>query len=186
MIVIEEEDFCPYPLQVRHPIVDWEIYTAKNFASTWKITRLGGETSSFIQFEDLIKACDRSDLDMLWKLVQERFKADNFKDVKEMQLWVDLRRLYEPDPSDNYWKFEAIYLDTTWTYYDSCEVHHVSTKAGVDAFMLLEKEYPLRAGTLTAMLTSRIRVHEDTEKVRTLIQKIQDQCSRATQALRRK
>ena len=78
MIVIEEEDFYPDPLQVRHPIVDWEIYTAKNFAPTWKITRLGGETSSFIQFEDLIKACDRSDLDMLWKLVQERFKADNF------------------------------------------------------------------------------------------------------------
>ena len=108
---------------------------------------------------------------MLWKLVDERFKADTLKDMKGMQLWVDLRRLYEPDLKDSYQKFEAKDLHTTWSYYDSCEVHHVSTKAGVDAFMFAEKEYPLKAGTLTAMLTSIIRVHEDTEKVRALIQK---------------
>ena len=52
--------------------------------------------------------------------------------------------------------------------------------------MFAKKEYPLRAATLTAMLTTTIRVHEDTEKVRALIQKIQGQCSRAMQALRRK
>jgi hypothetical protein len=179
MIVIEEEDFYPDPIQVRHPIIDWEVNTSKNFSPTWKITRLGGEISSFIQFEDLIKACDRSDLDMLWKLVDERFKADTLKDMKEMQLWVDLMRLYEPDLKDSYWKFEATDLHTTWSYYDSCEVHHVSTTARVDVFMFAEKEYPLRAVTLTTMLTSRLRVHEDTEKVRALIQKIQDQCSRA-------
>ena len=137
-----------------------------NFAPTWKITRLGGKTSSFIQFEDLIKVCDRNDLDMIWKLVDERFKADTLKDMKEMQLWVDLRRFYEPYLKDSYWKFEATDLHTTWSYYDLCEVHHVSTTAGVDVFMFAEKEYPLRAITLTAMLTSRLRVHEYTEKVR--------------------
>ena len=102
------------------------------------------------------------------------------------KLWVDLRRLYEPDPNDSYWKFEATDLHTTWSYYDSCEVHHVSTTAGVDVFMFVEKEYPLRAVTLTAMLTSRLRVHEDTEKVRALIQKIQNQCSRVMQEFRKR
>jgi hypothetical protein len=52
--------------------------------------------------------------------------------------------------------------------------------------MFAEKEYPLKAITLTAMLTSRFRVHENTAKVRALIQKIQDQCTRVMQALRRK
>lgn len=183
IIVIEEEDFYPDPLQTRHPIIDWEVFTTKNFASTWKITRLGGESSSFIQFEDLIKACDRDDLDTLWKLVNERFKADTLKDMKEMQLWVDLRRLYEPDLNDKYWKFDSSDLNTTWTYYDKCEVHHVSTIAKVDVFMFAEKEYPLRATTLSAMLKSRLRVYEDNEKVRALIQKIQDQYSRAMQGL---
>lgn len=183
IIVVEEEDFYPDPLQTKHPIIDCEVYSAKNFASTWKIIRLGGESSSFIQFEDLLKACDRDDLDTLWKLVNERFKADTLKDMKEMQLWVDLRRLYEPDLNDKYWKFDASDLNTTWTYYDKCEVHHVSTTAKVDVFMFAEKEYPLRATTLFAMLKSKLRVYADTEKVRALIQKIYDQYVRAVQEL---
>jgi hypothetical protein len=186
IMVIEEEDFYPDPIQTRHPIIDWEVFTAKNFASTWKITRLGGESSSFIQFEDLIKACDRDDLDTLWKLVNERFKADTLKDMKEMQLWIDLRRLYEPDLTDKYWKFDSSDLNTTWTYYDKCEVHHVSRTAKVDVFMFAEKEYPLRAATLSTMLKSRLRVYEDNEKVRALIQKIQNQYSRAMQELRKR
>ena len=97
-----------------------------------------------------------------------------------------MRRLYEPDLNDKYWKFDASDLNTTWTYYDKCEVHHVSTTDKVDVFMFAEKEYPLRAATLTVMLTSRLRVHEDNEKVRALIQKIQDQCSRAMQELRKR
>lgn len=184
IIVEEEEDFYPDPLQTKHSIVDWEVYKAKTFASTWKIIRLGGESSSFIQFEDLLKACNRDDLDTLWKLVNERFKADTLKDMKEMQLWVDLRRLYEPDLNDKYWKFDASDLNTTWTYYDKCEVHHVSTTDRVDVFMFAEKDYPLRAKTLSAMLKSKLRVYADNEKVRALIQKIHDQYARADKVLK--
>lgn len=73
-----------------------------------------------------------------------------------------------------------------WTYYNSCEVHHVSKKQGIDAFMLAEKEYPLRVGTLEVMLSSKLRVQVNTEKVRELLQRIQDQNRRATEELRRK
>jgi hypothetical protein len=76
-------------------------------------------------------------------------------------------------------------LNTTWTYYDKCEVHHVSTTDKVDVFMFAEKEYPLRAKTLSAMLKSKLRVYADTEKVRALIQKIYDQSVKADQELRR-
>ena len=186
MIIIEEEDFYPDPLQVKHPIIDWEVFTARNFAPTWKITRLNGETSSFIQFSELIKACDIDDLNTLWRLVQDRFNADKLKDMKEMQLWVDLRRLYEPDINDRFWKFESPCVKNSSFYYDAREVHHVSTTDGVDAFMFAEKEYPLRAGTLTAILATGVRTHEDTEKVRTLIRKIHEQCSRAVKNLRRR
>jgi uncharacterized protein (UPF0210 family) len=52
--------------------------------------------------------------------------------------------------------------------------------------MFAEKEYPLRTTTLTVMLKSKLRVYEDNEKVRALIQKIQNQYSRAMQELRKR
>ena len=119
-------------------------------------------------------------------MTQEKHKAGLLVDVKAQELWVYLKRLYKPDLRDRYWKFEAHVLSTTWTYYDSCEVHQVATTQGVDAFMFAEKEYPLKAGTLGVMLSSGIRVYAAFEKVDELLQRIQDQCSRAIQALRRK
>jgi hypothetical protein len=136
------------------------VFTAKNFASTWKVTRLGGESSSFIQFEDLIKACDIDDLDTLWKLVNERFKADTLNDMKEMQLWVDLRRLYEPYLNDKYWKFDTSDLNTTWTYYDKFEVHHVSTTAKVDVFMSHPQNRVQRKHTCSWGVTQLVLQHK--------------------------
>ena len=98
---------------------------------------MGGETSSFISFAELVKTCDKDDLDTLWKLVQERHKAGQLVDVKAQELWVYLQRLYEPQSDvKSCWKFEAHDLNTTWTYYDSCEVHQVATTKGVDVLCL--------------------------------------------------
>jgi hypothetical protein len=76
-------------------------------------------------------------------------------------------------------------LDTLWKFYDSSSEHHVSTQDGVDVFMFAEKEYPLRAKTLSAMLKSKLRVYADNEKIRALIQKIRDQYARVDTVLRR-
>ena len=158
MIVIESEDFHVEPLQAKHPIVDWEIHTDE-FGSTQKITRVGGQTESYNQFEDLIKACDKEDLDTLWKLVKENSKSDGLSDVKAKEIWVHFQKLYEPDPSDRYWKFEAHNMNTVWRFYDSCNIYHVSTKDGIDVFMLAEKEYPLTVGILKC--EERIKVIDD-------------------------
>nr|GEZ39540.1 poly [ADP-ribose] polymerase 1 [Tanacetum cinerariifolium] len=42
-----------------------------------------------------------------------------------------------------------------WKLYDTCGVHHVSTKKNHEIFMLVEKDYPLRKGLATVMLTSK-------------------------------
>ena len=106
VILEEEEDFCPEPLQVRHPIVDWEVYT-DDFAPTWKITRICGETVYSMQFEYHIRSCDRDDLDTLRKMVNDRYMAGKLQDDKEKELWVQFQRLYEPDINDRFWKFQA-------------------------------------------------------------------------------
>ena len=101
-------------------------------------------------------------------------------------MWVHFRRLYEPDPSDRHWRFEAHNMNTLWKFYDSSVVHHLSTQDGVDVFMLAEKEYPLRAGVLTVMMSVKLRCWKRSEVIEDLLQRIYDQSVRADKELRRR
>ncbi|GJU04139.1 hypothetical protein Tco_1114477 [Tanacetum coccineum] len=56
--------------------------------------------------------------------------------------------------------------------YDTCGVHHVSTKDGIDIYMIVEKEYPLSRGVLTQMLAAKLLVEENNEMSRELLRKI--------------
>ncbi|GJT94383.1 hypothetical protein Tco_1089901 [Tanacetum coccineum] len=64
------------------------------------------------------------------------------------------------------------YNDDYKVLYDSCGVHHVSTKDGIDIYLLVEKEYPLLRGTLTLMLVAKLLVEQDSEMSRELLRKI--------------
>nr|GEX53650.1 hypothetical protein [Tanacetum cinerariifolium] len=46
---------------------------------------------------------DREDLNQLWALVKETLSVRPAIDEKEMELWVELKRLYEPDVKDHLW-----------------------------------------------------------------------------------
>ncbi|GJS37702.1 putative ribonuclease H-like domain-containing protein [Tanacetum coccineum] len=81
-------------------------------------------------------------------------------------------RLFEPNTDDKLWKLQKHIHDLTWRLYDSCGVHHVSTKKGIDIYMLVEKEYPLSRGTLTLMLVAKLLVDQDNEMSRELLRKI--------------
>ncbi|GJR71589.1 putative ribonuclease H-like domain-containing protein [Tanacetum coccineum] len=53
-------------------------------------------------------------------------------------------------------KYQITRVDNhTERLYDTCEVHHVSTKDGIDIYMLVEKEYPFSRGVLTQMLAAK-------------------------------
>ena len=93
--------------------------------------------------------------------------------------------MYEPDPSDKYWRFRAYDNHTTWRMYDS-GVHHVSTTEGTDVFMLPELEYPLHHADLTILLSTRMKVEDKSEMAMNLILKIQAQCEREDKKLRQK
>nr|GEV40873.1 putative reverse transcriptase, RNA-dependent DNA polymerase, Gag-polypeptide of LTR copia-type [Tanacetum cinerariifolium] len=85
-------------------------------------------------------------------------------DDKERILWVKLKRLFEPDDNDELWESQKYIFDITWRLYDTCGVHHVSTKKGMDIYMLVEKEYLLSRGILTQMLCAKLLVEEDNRK----------------------
>ncbi|GJR15965.1 hypothetical protein Tco_0798617 [Tanacetum coccineum] len=100
-------------------------------------------------FDDMLKAFDIEDLVKLWSLVKEKLTSTEPIEDKERELWVELKRLFELDADDELWKSGKHIFDVTWRLYDTCRVHHVSTKDGMDIYMLIEREYPLLRGVLT-------------------------------------
>ncbi|GJY52199.1 hypothetical protein Tco_0443046 [Tanacetum coccineum] len=123
-----------------------------------------------------------NDLVMLWNLVKEIFGSTEPTDDKERALWVELKRLFEPNTDDTLWKLQRYMHDLLkWRLYDTCGVHHMSTEKGIDIFMLVEKEYPLSKGVLTLMLVNKLLVEQHSEMANELIRKIFIQANRPRQ-----
>nr|GFC46114.1 hypothetical protein [Tanacetum cinerariifolium] len=83
------------------------------------------------------------DLNQLWALVKETLNIRPTTNDKEKELWVELKRLYEPDVEDQLWTHTQNLMHAK--LYDTCRVHHVIPK-DQEMFMLVEKDYPLRKG----------------------------------------
>ncbi|GJV88994.1 hypothetical protein Tco_1532932 [Tanacetum coccineum] len=172
IMVVPVEEVYVEALQVKYPIKDWEVYS-EDTRKYWKIIRVGNHTEAYQTFDDMLKKFDRDDLDKLWSLVKERFSSTDPTDDKERTLWVELKRLFEPDTDDILWKIQRYMHDPlTWRLYDTCGVHHVSTDRGHDIFMLVEKDYPLTRGLLTLMLCNKLQVDQYSEMADELLRKI--------------
>nr|GEU49328.1 phospholipase-like protein [Tanacetum cinerariifolium] len=90
--LIPVEEVYVEALQVKHPIIDWEVHT-KGERSYWKIIMLGGNTTSYQFFVDLLKHFKREDLNQLWAFVKETLNIRPATNDKEKKLWVELKRL---------------------------------------------------------------------------------------------
>ncbi|GKB26193.1 hypothetical protein Tco_0865594 [Tanacetum coccineum] len=73
---VPEERMNIEALQTKYPIIEWEV------------------------FEDMLKTFDRDDLVKLWSRVQERFNSTEPTEDKEIEIWVELKRLFEPNIDD--------------------------------------------------------------------------------------
>nr|GEU95024.1 reverse transcriptase domain-containing protein [Tanacetum cinerariifolium] len=77
---------------------------------------------------------------------------------KEMELWVELKRLYEPDDADQLWTHtqNLMHAPLEWRLYDTCRVHHVTAK-DKEMFMLVEKDCPLKKGLANGMISYKLQ-----------------------------
>nr|GEY87865.1 hypothetical protein [Tanacetum cinerariifolium] len=91
---------------------------------------------------------------------------------KEMELWVELSRLYEPDNEDQLWTHTQNFMHAPveWKLYDTCGVHHVTSKEK-EIFMLVEKDYPLRKGLALVMISYKLQVENYSQMANDLILK---------------
>ncbi|GJS43781.1 hypothetical protein Tco_0568824 [Tanacetum coccineum] len=64
MMVVPVEEVYVEALQVKYPIIDWEIYS-KDTRRYWRIIRVGNHTEAYQSFDDMLKKFDRDDLDKL-------------------------------------------------------------------------------------------------------------------------
>nr|GFB61791.1 hypothetical protein [Tanacetum cinerariifolium] len=172
MQLVPVEDVYVQALQVKHLIIDWKVHT-EGHRSYWKIIRLGGSSACYQFFIDLLKQLDREDLNQLWSLVKEYLSIRPATSEKEIELWVELKRLYEPDPEDQLWAQTQNYMHapTEWKLYDLSGVHHLTAK-DKEIFMLVEKDYPLRKGLALVMTSYKLQVKNYSQMAEDLIRKI--------------
>nr|GEU31333.1 hypothetical protein [Tanacetum cinerariifolium] len=144
MHLVPIEEVYVEALQVKHPIIDWKVYI-EGQRSYWKITRLVKETLSH--------------------------RPPTIE--KEMELWVELNRLYEPDDKDQLWTHtqKLMHALVDWRLYDTCGVHHVTAK-DKEIFMLVEKDYHLRKGLALVMISYKLQVENYSQMANDLILKI--------------
>nr|GEU33639.1 integrase, catalytic region, zinc finger, CCHC-type, peptidase aspartic, catalytic [Tanacetum cinerariifolium] len=118
------------------------------------------------------KHLDREDLNQLWRLVETLSNRPPTSD-KEMELWEEQSRLYEPDHEDQLWTHTQNFMHepVEWKLYDSCGVHHVTSK-DKEIFMLVEKDYPLRKGLALVMISYKLQVENYSQMANDLILKI--------------
>nr|GEX87609.1 hypothetical protein [Tanacetum cinerariifolium] len=171
--IIPVSEFKVEPLQVKYPIIDWEIHT-EGSRTYWNIIRVGGITEAYYSFEDMLKGFDREDMVALWNLVKEKFTLAVPSVDKEKALWVELKILFKLDADDVLWKLQMyMHYPITWKLYTNYGVHQVSsTTRRHDMFMLIEKYYPLSNAVMTLMLSAKLPVGEDNEMARDLVMKI--------------
>ncbi|GJT26937.1 hypothetical protein Tco_0907212 [Tanacetum coccineum] len=99
MIIVPKQGMTIEALQTKYPIIKWEVYT-EDSRMYWKIIRVGNHTEVYQVFEDMLKTFDRDDLVKLWSLVQKRFNSTEPTEDTERELWVELKRLFDPDADD--------------------------------------------------------------------------------------
>ncbi|GJY42560.1 hypothetical protein Tco_0429830 [Tanacetum coccineum] len=96
LVIVPVEEVYVEALQVKYPIIDWEVYS-KDTIRYWRIIRVGNHTEAYQIFADMLKRFYRDDLVKLWDLVKERFSTTEPIDDKEKELGHEIFMLVEKD-----------------------------------------------------------------------------------------
>nr|GFA27453.1 hypothetical protein [Tanacetum cinerariifolium] len=121
----------------------------------------------------LISDLVREDMNQLWALVKESLINRQPTSDKEIELWVELKRLYEPDDEYQLWTHtqKFMHAPVEWKLYNMCGVHQVTSK-DKEIFMLVEKDYPLWKGLALVMICYKLQVENYSQMANDLILKI--------------
>nr|GFA67860.1 hypothetical protein [Tanacetum cinerariifolium] len=155
------------PLALKVPVVDYQIHTENN-KPHYKIIRADGTHQLILSFISLLRNFDREDLEMLRKIVQERFASSEPKNFSDDFLLNILKSMFKkPNVEAHIWKNQrgsyGLAKVKSWKLLESCGVH-IITFTTTQMILLVERRYPLIRFTLDQILNNvRLEVEEETE-----------------------
>nr|GEU75457.1 hypothetical protein [Tanacetum cinerariifolium] len=89
------------PLSSKPPtIVDYKIYK-KGKKEHFQIISANGNHQMYLDFSTMLKNFDRKDLEVLWKIVKDRFKESQPKEVLDVFLWHTLKVMFKHSVEDS-------------------------------------------------------------------------------------
>ncbi|GKB95897.1 hypothetical protein Tco_0982034 [Tanacetum coccineum] len=119
IIPFDEDTVNTIPLATKQaPIVDYKI-TRDARKIYYHITKADGSTQVYMRFKDMLKMFNREDLEVLYKIVKDRFKSTN-PVGDNIVLWGNLMTMFEPSAGDEMWREQGRYLIKSWKLIDSC------------------------------------------------------------------
>nr|GEY04106.1 hypothetical protein [Tanacetum cinerariifolium] len=149
------------------PVVDYQIHTENN-KPHYKIIRADGTHQLFLSFLSLLRNFDREDLEVIWKIVQERFASSKPNNFLDDFLLATLKTMFaKPDVEAQVWKnqrgIHGLAKVKSWRLLESCGVH-IITFTTTQMILLVERRYPLTSFTLDQMLNNvRLEVKKESE-----------------------
>nr|GEW72813.1 ribonuclease H-like domain, reverse transcriptase, RNA-dependent DNA polymerase [Tanacetum cinerariifolium] len=167
------------PLALKVPVVDYEIYTENN-KPYYKIKRADGPHQLYLSFLSMLRNFDREDLEVLWKLVKERFASSKPKNFSDDFLLTILGAMFEePDIQAQIWRNQrsvhGLAKVKSWKVLESCGVQ-IITFTTTQLIMLVERRYSLTRFTLDQMLNNvRLEVKEESKVSLELLRFIRQQ-----------
>nr|GEZ17335.1 hypothetical protein [Tanacetum cinerariifolium] len=132
-IVLNDEDDVytkATPLALKVPVVDYQIHTKHN-KPYYKIIRADGSHRLFLSFISMLRNFDREDLEMMWKIVQERFASLEPKNFSDEFLLNAHKTMFEkPNVEANIRKNQrgryGLAKFKSWKLLESCGVHIIT------------------------------------------------------------
>ncbi|GJZ92962.1 hypothetical protein Tco_0665027 [Tanacetum coccineum] len=81
-------------------------------------------------FTEMLGDFDRHDVEQLYSLVKERYRASR-PEGNDLMLWGDLHTMFEPNADDELWKNQHQYNLVSWSLYDLCGIHMLLMENGM-------------------------------------------------------
>ncbi|GKA04526.1 putative ribonuclease H-like domain-containing protein [Tanacetum coccineum] len=169
IISFDEDAVNTIPLATKQPpIVDYKI-TRDERKIYYHITRADESNQVYMRFKDMLKMFDREDLEILYRIVKDRFKST--KPVGDNRvLWGYLMTMFEPSTCNEMWREQGRYLIKSWNLIDLCGVHCLILES-MYIYMLIEKEYPLAQFTFRRMWEGKLQVDYECKMAFELLRK---------------
>nr|GEW57903.1 hypothetical protein [Tanacetum cinerariifolium] len=83
--------------------MDYKIYK-EGKKEHFQIIRANGNHQMYLAFNTILKNFNREDLEVLWKIVKDRFKESQAKEVLDVFLWHTLKVMFEHSVEESVWK----------------------------------------------------------------------------------